>query len=503
MFKKVCSLFLAAVLIISLMPAAFSVSDAQTSFVVSPDATLKKTVDVTLYAKCSKKVSENGVFAYLSFDTEHLQPVDAEGNPIDYTAFTNGVTFIANNVVALTLSEGWNDDSSFIKQIGDKTVFGFEIAPESKTDISEGAVLATARFALKSDNYSEYNKAWISPVTEQIGELAFPAAVYTENGLEECASSIGYTRAFDAVTCEHNWGEIQYEYPKNAVDGKAYYTCSECSVTTAVNVGENGEFSPVPKEAELPSELDDRAYSVIPCASANDFNFASETGRTSYDYRTRGAAIRCTEEMDSEFTTMRFANSYRLPVAPENSTENEAKTLKIVDFGIVYCLSDSLLKNNYSQADADSSKLDVSKLNIEGIEGRRGVNNSGIDCNICSLMRPVNQGGFRYSTFDKDGNYTGSSIEHTQNLSSAKYVTFNLVIRVYKNYYDRFYASRAYITYEYLGKQFTLYDTEADGSDICSSRSVYYVAEKALANPQETEANKQYIYNHIISPVYY
>lgn len=500
MFKKTCSLFLALVLILVLMPVAFSENDAQISFIVSPDSQLKKTVDVTLYAKCSQKVSENGIFAYFSFNPEHLQPVDALGEPVEYTAFLNGVTFIANDAKPLTLADGWNDESSFIKQMDNKTVFGIEIAPESHTDISEGMELATARFALKSDVFSSYNKAWITPITEQTGELAFPAAIYTENGLQECTSAITYTRAFDIITCEHDWGNIIYEDPKNAADGKAYYTCSKCLLTTAVDVSDEGELSPASKDAELPSELSERLYSVIPAASANDFNFVSLSGRTSYDYRNRGAAIRCTEELDSEFTTMRFANSYRLPAAPENSTENEAKTLKIVDFGIVYCLSNSLLKAGATDEDEDTAKLEVSKLNIDGIEGNRGTNNSGIDCNICSLKNPVNQDGFRYSTFDKDGDYTGSSVEHTQNLSGAKYVTFNLVIRVYERYYDRFYASRAYITYEYLGKQFTLYDTEVDGSDICSSRSVFYVAEKALANPRETEANKDYIYRHIISP---
>ena len=500
MFKKICSLLLAAVLIIGLMPMAFSVSDAQISLIVSPDSQHKKTVNVTIYAKCSEKVSENGVFAYFSFNTEHLQPVDSLGEPIDYTAFTKGVTFIANDVQAFTLAEGWSDESSFIKQIGDKIVFGFEIAPESKTEIAEGVQLATARFALKNDGFSSYNKAWITPVTEQTGELAFPAAIYTENSLHECASSINYTPAFETIVCEHDWGSIIYEDPKNAADGKAYYICSKCLLKTAVNVSDEGELSPVSKDVELPSELSENTYSVIPCASANDFNFVSSSGRTSYDSRNRGTAIRCTEELDIEFTTMRFANCYQLPTAPENSSENEAKTLKIVDFGIVYCLSDSLLKSGVSGASEDVEKLDAGKLNIDGITGNRGTNNSGIDCNICSLKNPVNQDGFRYSTFDNDGNYTGSSIEHTQNLSEANYVTFNLVIRVHERYYERFYASRAYITYEYLGKQFTLYDTDLDGSAICSSRSVLYVAQKALSNPQETEANKDYIYRHIISP---
>lgn len=499
MFKKICSLFLAAVLILMLMPAAFSVSDAQISFIVSPDPELEKTVDVTLFVKCSEKVSENGVFAYLSFNSEHLQPVDAQGNSIDWAAFANGVTFAANNVRALTFAEGWSDDSSFIKQIGNKTVFAFEITPQTKTDISSGAELATARFSLKSDAYSAYDKAWLAPISEPTAELAFPAAIYTESALQECAGSIVYTQSFNTITCEHSWGEIIYENPKNAVDGKAYYICPKCSLTTAVEVSDNGELSPVEKNVSLPAELEQRCYSVIPCASANDFNFVSSTGRTSYDYRARGAAIRCTEEIGSEFTTMRFANSFRLPTAPDNCTQNEAQTLKIVDFGIVYCLSESLLKSGYSQASEKVSELDVAKLNIDGIEGKRGINTSGVDCNICSLLNPVSQDGFRYSTFDKDGNYTGSSIEQTQVLSGAKYVTFNLVIRVYERYYERFYASRAYITYEYLGRQFTIYDAASDGSEICSSRSVYYVAQKAMENPQETEANKDYIYRHILS----
>ena len=499
MFRKICSLFLAAVLVLALIPAAFSVSDAQISFIVSPDSQFKKTIDVTLYAKCSEKVTEKGVFAYLSFNTEHLQPVDAQGQPVDYASFTKGVTFIANDIQPLFISEGWSDDSSFIKQIGDKTVFGFEIVPESKTDISEGAKLATARFALKSDVYSAYDKAWLAPVTEQIGELAFPAAIYTEGGLRECASAISYTPVFGTITCEHSWGEIIYENPKNAADGKAYYTCPKCSLTTAVDVSDSGELSPLSKEVELPSELSERQYSVIPSASANDFNFVSSSGRTSYDYRGRGAAIRCTEEIDSDFTTMRFANSYRLPTVPEGCSENEAKTLKILDFGIVYCLSNSLLKSGETDSSEDTGSLEVGKLIIDGIEGNRGVNSEGIDCNICSLEHPIAQDGLRYSTFDKNGNYTGSSVENTQHLSTAKYVTYNLVIRINQDNYKRFYAARAYITYEYLGKQFTLYDTDDDADAICSSRSVYYVASKAVKNPEETEANREYIDRHILS----
>ena len=499
MFKKICSLFLAAVLILALMPAAFSVSDAQISFIVSPDTQSKKTVDVTVFAKCSEKVTKNGIFAYLSFNTEHLQFVDSAGRPVAYDAFKNGVTFSANNSYPLTLADGWSDESSFIKQIGSKTVLGFEIVPENNTDISEGVKLATAKFALKNDAFSAYNKAWISPVTEQIGELAFPAAIYTLSGSQECVATMDYTPVFNTITCEHDWGNIIYQDPKNATDGKAYYTCSKCSLTTAVDVSNEGDLSPVSKEVELPSELEEKQYSVIPCASANDFNFVSLSGRTSYNYRGRGAAIRCTEELNSDFTTMRFTNSYRLPVAPAGCSENEAKTLKIVDFGVVFCLSNSLLKSGKSQASEDAESLDVDKLIIDGIEGNRGVNAAGVDCSICSLENPLSQDGLRYSTFDVDGNYSGSSVENTQQLASAKYVTFNLVIRINQDNYKRYYAARPYITYEYLGKEFTLYDADDEGNSICSSRSVYYVASKAVKNLEETEANREYITKHILN----
>lgn len=499
MFKKICSLFLVAILILSIVPSAFAVSDLELILLLSPDSELAETVDVSLFVKCTQKISENGVYSYFSYNTDHLDLVDSDGKVIDLSAFENGVTFIGNGVAGVECAEGWDDDASFVKTIDNKQIFGFEVAPREATDVSEGVKIATARFKIKADSYAGFDKAWITPLSESIGEIAFPAAAYTPSGLVESAAAIDYSDSFEKIICSHTWSNIIYEDPQNGIDGKAYYQCLKCALKTAVKVDDDGSFIPESKTVDFIGDLQQREYSVIPAPTANNFNYESASGRTSYDYRTRGAAIRCTEPLDGDYTTMRFAESYYLPQPNSECTENEAKTLKINDFGVVYSLSSSLLKSGSEQASEDASLLNIDKLNIDGISGGFGTNTSGIDCAICSLKYPASDDGFRYSTYNLGGEYTGSSINSTQKLATASYVTYNLVIRVIQENYKRFYAVRPFVTYEYLGKEFTLYDTDESENPACSSRSVYYVAERAARNPAELEENREYINNHILS----
>jgi hypothetical protein len=238
----------------------------------------------------------------------------------------------------------------------------------------------------------------------------------------------------------------------------------------------------------------------IPCASLNIFDLKSSDGSSIYNYSQRGAAIRCSEAKESGIAAIRFTASADVPEIPSGASANESKSYSIVDFGFVYCLSDSIVKDEYTVADENASKLDITKLVADGMSTSPGANSYGINCAVMSYKGVTESGStFKFSTYDANGKYTGSSTYGNADLENAKHITFNLVIKVSQENYKRFYAVRSYVTYKYLGMEFTVYDADDKSANICSSRSVYYVADKAYNSSTEIQTNKDYIYETILS----
>ena len=191
------------------------------------------------------------------------------------------------------------------------------------------------------------------------------------------------------------------------------------------------------------------------------------------------------ETEDNGKSDIRFSASIRIPEGAE-----------VVDFGMVYTLANNILKQGETSG-TSMDAYDVEKLVTTGIIGDFGVNEFGVQAAVLSYKQTVDAGKkFRFSTYEEGVGATGSSVNDTEQLETADYVTFNLVIANVKSaHYSRFYAARSYCVYKYLGETFTIYDAvSADGSAVCSARSILYVAQMIYADDNADAATKQYVY---------
>lgn len=496
MVKKIGAVGAVLALLLSLFPVASSASSTELSIILSPDEFYESTVDVAVCVKSSLSVSTDGIYAYFTYDSSKLTPLDTSGSEIDFGSFSSGATFNANKVTAVSCTSDWSDDSSFIKTISGNTVVGLELAPAADADVSDGVPAGFIRLKIKNGDYSAFDTQWITPVTEKIGAMAFPSAVFTSSGKLEPTLSKSYSDEFKQLTCAHDWGETVSVAPLSGKDGKIYYKCSKCALTTAVDCNASGELSPHSRNSVSLQDLSADSSTAIPSAATDKFDLMSTEGSSIYDYSSRGAAIRCSEQTADGTADMRFAASVTLPDL--SAAGDAASSYKLVDFGFIYCLSDSILKSGSAEADENASKLSSEKITAQGLTD--GVNVYGVECAKLSFKELTDAGKvFNYSTYDADGKYTGSSANSNAKPDSAKYLTFNLVINIAEKNYERFYAVRPYVTYSYLGSEFTLYDCDDSFDAICSSRSVKYVAGKAYNSQSELQSNKDYIYEKILS----
>ena len=93
-----------------------------------------------------------------------------------------------------------------------------------------------------------------------------------------------------------------------------------------------------------------------------------------------------------------------------------------------------------------------------------------------------------------EGIYNGSNwggvSKHER--ADGTHLTMNLVVNVvYANWKEN-YCARAYVTYNYNGFTYTVYD------EGFSSRSVAYVAQRVVENPNEPQAAKDYCQHRIL-----
>ncbi len=495
MSRRVLCAFLSLIMIVSACPmlasASGSAADDEVKLILSADSNLPDTIDVSVYVKSVNHASREGAYAYFVYDSDKLAVVDAQGNRIDIAAMTNGVTFKNNKIDAVDCVGGWSDDSSFVKTISGGMLVGLEVIPDEETDISDGVAVAYIRLKIVGGDFGDYQTDWITPVREKTDALAFASALYTVEGKSEPAPELTESVDFVQLSCAHSFSELIVENPSNGKSGTMYYICSQCGLHTGVTTDENGQSVPIEKAASTlngnPLYTDNET--VIPAVDLNNLITKTADGKVIGNYPLRGASLRLTQPLDNNYIDMRFTASVQIP-----------QGAKIVDFGMIYTLASSILKDG-CEVGADASLYDTEKLVLDGVDGDFGVNQYGINVAVLSYKQITESGSkFYFTTYDSESGVTGKSIDDTEQIDSANYISYNLVVSQIKSEnYARYYAVRAYCTYNYLGRDFTVYDGADSGSALCSARSVYYIAEKAYASASESEYAKQYIYQKVLT----
>lgn len=262
------------------------------------------------------------------------------------------------------------------------------------------------------------------------------APTCTEDGYErvEC-SRCDYSSERALPATGHSLKLIE-SAPKDNEPGYIYYLCEKCNKTYLYNNGEAG--------AEVSAQEIVKKSAV----SAPSFNtYSGIVGGTLYDYSARGGALKIGDS-DADNQKMRFSASLGVP---------NGATIK--DFGFVYTKTSVL--NGGVEPNDNSSEYGVDSF----VKGSSQIYN-------CSI-------------FSEGGNYT----EHTT--EGGTVYTFNLVINVNKMNWGSHYAARSYITYDYNGREYTVYDSSY------SSRSVNWIAQMIYDN--DYGYIQAYVYDKILS----
>ncbi|MBR2591200.1 MAG: hypothetical protein IKE65_09810 [Clostridia bacterium] len=169
-----------------------------------------------------------------------------------------------------------------------------------------------------------------------------------------------------------------------------------------------------------------------------DFNTYSST-EYGYDYSTRGAQLRIVEDEGEEVNDIqpiRFIGSMTLPEGVE-----------IVDFGYIYLREDAF------------RTMDRFVIGGKNVEQKSAM----------------------------DGRYT----DHRTETGTVR--TFNLVIQANRASWSYNFIARPYIIYRFAGELYTVYDS------MYAYRSVEYIANCVMQNPNEPAWVKEYVQNRILN----
>ena len=257
------------------------------------------------------------------------------------------------------------------------------------------------------------------------------------------------TRAVDMLP--HTY-LLHDKYPIDKVDGSLYFTCEVCehifrgsfNGTQYVAAGEEQSVGAAQAAAPLPAPY---------------FNiFTTED----YAYEIRGASLRVSESAayDKDFDTtqgMRFTASMQIPDGVSYEIGGEGNC--ITDIGFVYS-QDSRIGHNIDNLVLGAK--DVYSMSVK-------AKNSG--------------------TFNGE-NWSGLTYHEENNT-----FTYNIVINVKAQNWERDYCARAYVTYHYNGYDFTVYDSEY------AYRNVADLARQVVASESETEAAKDFCRHKILENI--
>ncbi|MBR0414920.1 MAG: leucine-rich repeat domain-containing protein [Clostridia bacterium] len=226
---------------------------------------------------------------------------------------------------------------------------------------------------------------------------------------------------------------IKTKNPESGVEGVMYYECARgCGKFATCVINAQGKKEP----GEVYEAQQEAAASSldIPTATFNTYNCIEYH----YNYVNRGAALRIDPKAAPDTQAVRFASSMLIP---------QGEGVEIEDFGYIYTREDYFR----------------------------------------SLKTFVLGGDKVFSKSVKNGNYT------VHNTNQGEVRTFNVVLNLKMENWDKSYVARPYVIYKFAGETFTVYD------GMYAYRSVDYIADKVIKSATESQAVKDYVQNKIIN----
>ena len=304
---------------------------------------------------------------------------------------------------------------------------------------------------IKTD--ATYTMSYTSAVHAYGEPAVITAPTCTEKGVSTFTCT-GCTYSYDVETdaLGHQLSGLKIGgNPENAADGYMYYECERCAEMYSVDVDESGNSVP----GAPTTEENVKSESAIP---APTFNTYEQYG---YNYESRGVSLRWAEALGADQTLQatRFTASLQAPAGAQ-----------VTDFGFVYTQT-RFLNGGVEPANDDNSSYGIENFTLDNVGSEYRVYQKSIYTQTDDSTK--------YTVHDNGGNQV---------------YTFNLVVNVRNTNWQKHYAARAYIKYKYKGQEFTVYDNDY------SSRTVYYVAQRACADESmESSSVKKYFNNKILN----
>ena len=306
---------------------------------------------------------------------------------------------------------------------------------------------------IKTD--ATYTMVYTSAVHAYGEPAVITAPTCTEKGMSTFTCT-GCTYSYDVETdaLGHQLSGLKIGgNPENAADGYMYYECERCAEMYSVDVDESGNSVP----GAPTTEENVKSESAIP---APTFNTYEQYG---YNYESRGVSLRWAEALGADQTLQatRFTASLQAPAGAQ-----------VTDFGFVYTQT-RFLNGGVEPANDDNSSYGIENFTLDNVGSEYRVYQKSIYTQTDDSTK--------YTVHDNGGNQV---------------YTFNLVVNVRNTNWQKHYAARAYIKYKYKGQEFTVYDNDY------SSRTVYYVAQRACADESmESSSVKKYFNNKILNSI--
>ena len=240
--------------------------------------------------------------------------------------------------------------------------------------------------------------------------------------------------------------------PTDKTAGGVCYTCTQCHKYWKTVYSQKLNDYDIPDETPLDTR--EQALAVSDVLPAPYFNIYTDKS-TGYDYSTRGAALKYVILKLPDYQPLRFTESVRVP---ENVSRQIGESGNVItDIGIIYSQTNRI----GSIENFEIGKTDVFKMSVK--DKNEGVYN---------------------------GSNWGGVSKHES--ADGTHLTMNLVVNIdYANWKEE-YCARAYITYNYNGFTYTVYD------EGFSSRSVAFVAQKVVENTNEPQAAREYCQSQIL-----
>ena len=250
-------------------------------------------------------------------------------------------------------------------------------------------------------------------------------------------------------------------YDENGVPAGVYFSCDRNCGAGYWQAAYNEETGKYYVANKTPFASPEEAVSGTEAAvSKLEFN-SFEDANTGHNYENRDASLRYDNMTVPVTQAMRFMASVKVPggVSWAMGSENNA----IEDVGFVYSLT--------SIVGDDKEALKLGKDNVYSISVANRNESAGV----------------------YDGsNWNGVSKHET---AGGTFLTFNIVINVSYSNWSKPFSARAYTKYNYNGFEYLVYDNDY------SSRSVEYIANQVVNNPEESQAARDYCQKVIINNI--